>query len=256
MSISYPGFKLGLVVTLLLTAASAQAHQVWLEQDASGATLYFGEFADNLREASPGLLDKFVSPSAERLGQQGRQALSLTKTASGFALSATAARGESLVAQETRFPIAERQDAGKLVRSAYLPAARLLTSFDKQAPLLTLDLVPTGQHSQDGVELQVFYKGQALPKARVEVSTPLGWGNEYRANEQGRFTANLPWKGRYVLEVKHTDDSGGERAAISSSAPGPEKFDRTSYVTSLTVMQTEGWAALPSAPAAKPNEMK
>lgn len=54
-------------IVLVTTALAAQAHHVWLEQDAQGATLYFGEFGGNLREASPGLLDKFPGPVARRL---------------------------------------------------------------------------------------------------------------------------------------------------------------------------------------------
>jgi len=33
---------------------------IWLEPDGSGAKLYFGEFNENLREASPGLLEELV----------------------------------------------------------------------------------------------------------------------------------------------------------------------------------------------------
>ena len=51
----------------LAAAAPAAAHQIWLEQDARAARLYFGEFGDNLREASPGLLDKFGLPYGGRV---------------------------------------------------------------------------------------------------------------------------------------------------------------------------------------------
>lgn len=243
--------RLSLVATLLLSAATAQSHQVWLEQDASGAKLYFGEFGDNLREASPGLLDKFVAPTAQRIGTTA-QPLTVNKTTTGFALSAAAAKGESLVAEDTRYPITERKDGDKMIRTAYMPAARLLTTFDKQVPQLPLDVVPTGQHSKDGAEVQVFYKGQVLPKVKVELVTPLGWAKEYKTDEQGKLTVSLPWKGTYVLEAKHADNTGGER----TTSGGTEKFDRASYVTSLTMTQAEGWPALPASPAAKPNVMK
>ena len=48
-----------LAVALLCLAGSASAHHLWLEADGQGARLYFGEFDENLREASPGLLDRF-----------------------------------------------------------------------------------------------------------------------------------------------------------------------------------------------------
>ncbi|HSV54374.1 MAG TPA: cobalt ABC transporter substrate-binding protein [Burkholderiaceae bacterium] len=245
-----PAFRTIAFVSGLLMLGSAQAHQVWIEQDAQGAKLYFGEFSENLREASPGLLDKFVKPLAHRLSAQGAQALDATKTANGFALSARAGKGESLVAEEPAYPISERKDGDKAIRTLYAPAARLATDYGRQEPKLTLDLVPTGQHGKDGVQVQAFYKGQPLPKARIGVVTAAGWGQEQRADEQGRLVVQLPWKGSYVLEVKHADGAG-ERA----SAQGPEKYDRASYVTSLTLMQPEGLPSLPAAPAAAPNKM-
>lgn len=242
---SFP--RLGLIALLFAATTTAQAHHVWLEQDATGATLYFGEYGQNLRETTPGYLDKFVAPVAHRISAATAQPLTLSKTPKGFALSGSAAKGESLVAEDGRYPLSERKEGDKLVRSIYVPAARLVNTFDKQAPRLTLDLVPTGNNGADGVEVQVFYKGQPLPKAKVEVSTPLGWGKELRGDDQGRFKLSLPWKGSYVLEVKHADNSAGER--------GSEKYDRASYVTSLTVSQPEGLPALPSAPVAAPNQM-
>lgn len=234
-------------VAALLAASAVHAHHVWLEQDAAGATLYFGEYGENLRETTPGYLDKFVAPVAQRISAGAAQPLTLNKTPKGFVLSGTAAKSESLVAEDPRYPVSERKDGDKLVRSLYVPAARLVNTFDKQLPRLTLDLVPTGNNGADGVEVQVFYKGQPLPKAKIEVSTPLGWARELRSDAQGRIKVSLPWKGSYVLEVKHADTSTGER--------GGDKYDRASYVTSLTITQPEGLAALPASPAAVPNKM-
>ena len=78
--------------TSLLLALPAGAHQVWLQQDGKQAKLYFGEFGDNLREVSPGLLDKFVSPSAVLIGPQGDRTLELSKAANAFNLSASAGK--------------------------------------------------------------------------------------------------------------------------------------------------------------------
>ena len=57
--------KLSLAAGLLLgTVTTASAHQVWIEQvEGQGAIVRFGEFGENLREASPGLLDKFGKPA-------------------------------------------------------------------------------------------------------------------------------------------------------------------------------------------------
>lgn len=50
---------------------------------------------------------------------------------------------------------------------------------------------------------------------------------------------DLPWRSVYVLEAKHTDKTGGERAG--------KAYATASYVTSLTVSQPKGLAPLPTA---------
>ena len=234
-------------LALAAAALGAQAHHVWIEQDAQGAKLYFGEFHENLREASPGLLDKFVKPTAQRLSAQGAQAADMNKTPNGFAIAARAGAGESLIAEEATYPVGESKQGDKTVRSLYVPAARLVTSFAKHEPKLTLDLVPTGQQGADGVQLQAFYKGQPLPKAKVEVLTPFGWTREEHTDADGRFSVALPWRGTYVMEISHRDPAAGQRA-------NGDKYDRASYVTSLTVSQPEGVPMLPASPPAAPNK--
>ncbi|WP_395057752.1 DUF4198 domain-containing protein [Polaromonas sp.] len=248
-------FKSMAFFTGMLLLGSAQAHHVWIEQPAPGqkagnATFFFGEFGGNLREASPGLLDKFPQPVAFKLSAKGEQALVISKTPVGFAIAARAAKGESIVAEEPAYPISERKEGDKTLRSLYHPAARLVTDSGKQDPKLTLDLVPTGNAGKDGVEVQAFYKGQPLPKAKVEVITASGWSQTRYSNAEGKLKVSMPWRGTYVLEMSHSDKNGGERTA----AGGPETYDRASYVTSLTLMQPAGIAALPSPAPAAPNK--
>jgi hypothetical protein len=72
---------LGAACLLIAPWFAAQAHHVWLEPDADAATLYFGEFGGNLRETSPGLLDKFVKVTAYRQQAQSVVPLDVGKTA-------------------------------------------------------------------------------------------------------------------------------------------------------------------------------
>ncbi|HEY8357341.1 MAG TPA: DUF4198 domain-containing protein [Ramlibacter sp.] len=232
---------------LFLLASASHAHHVWLEQDAQGAKLYFGEFGGNLREASPGLLDRFVKPVAHRITPTGAQPLDIRKTADGFALAGRAGPGESLVAEETAYPPSERREGDKTVRSLYAPAARLVTTLAAQPPLLTLDLVPTGRQDAQGVQFQAFYKGLPLAKAKVTVVTPSGWVREETTDAQGHIAVQLPWRGTYVLEMNHRDTGPGQRA-------NGDTWDRASYVTSLTVMQPDGLQSLPAPPPAAPNK--
>ncbi|WP_372827414.1 DUF4198 domain-containing protein [Polaromonas sp.] len=250
-----PSFKSIAFISAMLLLGSAQAHYVWIEQPAAGqkagnATFFFGYFGGNLREASPGLLDKFPKPVAIKLTAKGEQALPVSKTAGGFAIDARAAKGESIVAEEPGYPLSEHKEEGKTVRSLYHPAARLVKDFAKQDPKLTLDLVPTGNAGKDGVEVQAFYKGRPLAKAKVEVVTASGWSQTHHSDETGKLRLQMPWRGTYVLKLSHSDKTAGERVAAS----GPEKYDRASYVTSLTLMQPAGIAALPAPPPATPNK--
>lgn len=237
-----------LAVAASFALASAHAHQVWIEHDAQGAKLYFGEFGENLREASPGSLDKFVAPVAQRLKGASAEAVQVTKTPNGFALASRVIRGESLIAEEPAYPAWETTRDGKTTRGIYVPAARLVTELVKHEPRLTLDLVPTGTNSAGSTEVQAFYKGQPLAKAKVAVVTASGWAQEHRTDDAGRMTVSLPWRGTYVLELSHTDTAGGTR--------GADKWDRASYVTSLTVMLADGLPALPPSPPATPAPAK
>ena len=56
-----------LACAALTAATTSHAHQVWLENTGGQARLHFGEFNDNLRETSPGALDKFKGEQRTRL---------------------------------------------------------------------------------------------------------------------------------------------------------------------------------------------
>jgi hypothetical protein len=123
------------VIAAFGLCATVEAHQIWLEQpEGENAILRFGEFGDNLRETSPGLLDSFGAPAAKLFVKDNAKAQTLTKTASGFALPARLAQNESLTAEDARFPIRAFKREGQEVRSWYWPAARFITDFSAQEP--------------------------------------------------------------------------------------------------------------------------
>ena len=223
----------------LATAGTASAHHLWLEIDGQGAKLYFGEFADNLREASPGALDK-LQPTAKALSASGERPLKVEKTANSFALSGKLEAGDSVVGEDTRYPSCELNRDGAKSRGIYWPAARFVPDRAPRTPALTLDVVPVA-----GDKFQVVFKGKPLAKAKVSVITPSGWGREERTGEDGTFAIALPWRGAYVFEVQLTDKAPGKR--------GEEAYDQASYVTSLTVLQPQGIEPLPAPPPAKPH---
>lgn len=238
--------RLGVLATALLGAAlasgSASAHQIWLQQDGKAASVYFGEFGDNLREASPGLLDKFSIRNVTWISAKGAQPLQASKTAGAFILNGKVGAGESIVVEEDNYPSWEEKKDGKSTRTVWIPAARLVADSKAQAPALTLDLVPTGQPGQ----FQVSYQGKPLAQAKVNAVVQSGWGKEAWSDAQGLVSFPLPWKGTYVLEVHHNDAAGGERDG--------KKYDAASLVTTLSVQQAEGVAGLPASAAAAPSK--
>jgi hypothetical protein len=231
-----------LLAALLCGAfASANAHQIWIEQDGKTASVYFGEFGENLREASPGLLDKFVAPTATLIGAGADRQLKLDKTSGAFVLSARAAHDQSIVAEEASYPAFEQKKGDTVVRSIWTPAARLVTSSAAQPARLTLDIVPTGKPGQ----FQLSYQGKPLAKTKVAVVAQSGWAKEAQSDDQGLVNFAMPWKGTYVLEAHHTDKTAGQRDG--------KPYDTASYVTTMSMVQTTGAAAVAAPPAAKPN---
>ncbi len=228
---------------VLLGPAAAPAHQIWLEQDKAGAKLYFGEFAENVRESSPGYLDKFPGPTGTHLTGKGEQPVTLAKTASSFSSEARIKKGETLVVQEPNYPVIERKAGEKTTRTFWSPAARYITDFTAQQPKLTLDVVPTGKVG----EFQVVFRGQPLPKAEIGIKAASGWGQEGHTDEQGKISFNLPWKGSYLVAIRHVDNTPGQRPAAAGKPE--EKYDLASYTTTLSFVRPSG---LPSPPAPKP----
>lgn len=226
-----------MLMSLLFQTGIANAHQVWIEQDGSKATLQFGEFGDNLRETSPGLLDKFVAPTAKLIGKKGEQSLTMNKTPNGFVLSGTAAQGESLVAEEASYPVIESKHDGKSSRLIWTPAARYITDFAEQQPKLTFDIVPTGKPGQ----FKVVYKGQPVSKVKIAAVIPSGWSKEATTDEQGMVSFEMPWRGEYVLEGHYNDKTAGQRDGKS--------YDTASFVTSLSFTLPDGIAAVPASAA-------
>jgi hypothetical protein len=234
---------LAAAVALSLVAAPAAAHQIWIEQDAKGARLYFGEFGANLREDSPGLLDKFVQLSARLITSTGEKAVALAKNAVAYALAERAAKGQSLVAEETGYPSWEEKEGKKAIKTVWTPAARYIADFSVQAPLLTLDIVPTGKPG----ELQVIFRGKPLAEVELELIAASGWERRITTSAEGKVTVATPWKGNYLAVVHHTDKTAGKRTLAGKE----EAYDVAMFVTTLSFGSKAGLAG-PKPPAAAP----
>lgn len=237
-------FALALAISVAVPAA---AHQLWLEAEAPGAKLYFGEFTDQLREISPGYLDKLARPTATLLSPKGEKKLPVAKQKNGFAISGQFADGDTLIVVDEAYPLLEAKEGDKVVHTAWMPAARYVTRLSAQAPKLALDVVPTGVSG----EFQVLYKGKPLADAALTLSAVFGWSREETSDAAGKVHFSLPWKTSYGLLVRHKDGHAGSR----SGAHGSENYDRASFGTTLTFLTNSGLAAPPLPPPAPPNSL-
>jgi hypothetical protein len=228
------------VVSVLL-GAPASAHHIWILPDADGKpVLHYGEFVENLKEVSPGLLDR-IEPTARLVSSKGETLLEAKRGANGISLSGSPGPAECILAEDPRAPVRERKSGEQVIRSVYHPAARFVTDLSAQQPVFTLDIVPTSQPGR----FQVVYRGAPLAKAKVGIMAASGWEREMRADQTGTFEAEFPWKGSYVIEVSHPDPTSGSRDGKS--------FELTNFVTTLSFVQPTGLDPLPTPPPAKPS---
>ncbi len=234
---------LSIIALVLGMATSAQAHHVWLEQTQDGVSvLRFGEYAQNLREASPGLLDQFVKPTATLLAPQGNRNLPIDKSDSGFEVDMASQQRLPLLAYENRYPLLKSKKDGIEVTNWFYPAARQIVDFSAVAPALPLDLVPSGKPGG----FTIYYQNKPLAKSKVSLITQSGWSQHAYSDDAGQVKFTMPWTGQYVAEVKHIDTTAGVRDR--------DNYDQITYVTTVSFVHSQGLAPIPAGPAKAPKK--
>lgn len=244
------------LTALLFAGLSAQAHELWFEPDGDSLKLYYGELANNLRERSPGVNDRWGQLQALQISTAGeKKTLELTKLADGFDVKAPGGARESLVVQDEYYRIFHEERNGKPVRTRWTPAGRWVPDFAARAPLLKLDVVPTGTVAGNEVEFQVFYQGEPLPEVPVQLHARSGWTRGAVSDDEGKVRFPLPWRDLYIVLVeRYVDETPGTR----NSAPDPanpliarpsatarESYDEWSHTTALSFEQRTGLDPLP-----------
>lgn len=219
---------------LLSFIGAASAHSIWIESSADGARIYFGEFDDNLREASPGLLDR-LNPQAKVAGSD--QSLKIDRGAGSFSLAGAVGKDDSLVAEDVK--INERR-GDQPTRVLSRLGARYVADFQERPAVNTLDIVPAGKPGA----FKVFYQGKPLAKAKLELIAESGWKREFKTDEQGAVEAPLPWKGGYLVEVQHSEPTPGKL--------GEESYDSVRCASTLFFRVTDGMQGPAQAPVTTP----
>ena len=146
--------------------------------------------------------------------------------------------GDSIVAEQSR--VNQRKQGDKVTRTVGHLSARYVPDFSERKPPLALDIVPAGKPGA----IKAFYKGQPLPKAKLELISESGWKRELKTDAQGALVVALPRRGNYVIEVEHFDATGGTR--------GSEAYESMRLVTTLSFRVADGGEAPPTPPVYTP----
>src|SRR5215470_494419 len=218
---------LSTTVLFLSIVTSADAHYVWLEYDGSGpARAYFGEWIDDIREKTGGMLDRIKAPRVF-LGSS-TDPLPVKRNENNLEISVKG-QGDLRLVENSMAPRDDAEKGGKTRTIYYAKAGRTETTAK-----LDLELVPT---TADGNTLVLLFYGVPLAKTEVTVIGPPKWEKHLTTDDQGRIDMPTPWSGRYVLEVTHFEAKAG--------GSENDKFDRTRHITSLSFAQRDGqaWSA-------------
>lgn len=200
------------LASLLLATGSARAHYLWLEADATGARVCYGEAEADLREKSPGKLDGMNVPRVFAVQSTGSATLSVNRTAEHFAVTG-GSPAATLLASEESAGIRDLSKYGLgMAKSNYYARHGLPHGYEAEASL-TLDVAGRNPN-----QLTVLYRGRPVKDAKVEVIAPNTWVQEHKADALGNVTINTPWRGRYVVHVLHVD-------------PTPDVFEDKRYDT-------------------------
>ena len=203
-------------------ASQSPAHYLWLERDGDGPVrAYFGEWADDIREKTGGLLDRFKNPRV--FVGANSEPLPVKRNENNLEVDAKGA-GDVRLVENGMAPREDKEKGGATKTIYYAKAGRSETSAK-----LDLELVPT---TPNGNTLVLLFHSAPLPKAEVTLVGPPKWQKPLVTDNNGQITLPTPWTGRYVLEVTHFDEkSGGSES---------DKFNRTRHISSLSFVQQDG----------------
>lgn len=224
----------------LLEATPAESHFVWVEAEATAAAdqgqpvkVYFGEYAEFLREERGGRLDSIDGVTLRvQDGKRGKTDVPLTKQINHFAgaLSSCVPGRNAVVAEQAKAPVQDlrKHDLGIVKPMFYartyfvcLEESRVNEHERDHSTPLALDLIPvtTGLNLASGrvtpgpggeIVVKAVFNGQRLPGTQVLVHAPNGWDKELKTDAEGIVSFTPLWPGRYVLEMIHVEKTPGE----------------------------------------------
>jgi len=169
---------------------TARAHSVWIERNTNDQLVVCFAEPGTALETSPGQLDNLSTPVAFMLVTNKPVAVEAPKKAEDFLL--VGASHTNVACAETSFTVRGGRKPNFYAR--WQPA-----EAGAAAPLLTLDLVPTGKSG----EVRAYFRGKALGGIKALLRAPDESETELTADAEGliRFTATQ--SGHYLMTIAH-----------------------------------------------------
>ncbi len=207
-----------LVVAFSLNS-TANAHEVWIEENSEGQlVIRFAEYGEDY-EKSPGFLDSLSLPAAWSWGDNGKPtAFEVQKKADHFLL--VGAKADKGIQAETSFAVMKRGEGP--ARKPYFYARWHHAAAGEAKPALIFDIVPGAVPGA----VQVLFRGKPVPEAKITVVGPDHKEEEITTDKEGKATFTLGKPGNYLLHCAHQRE---ETAGFS----GGLAFEAVSHNCSL-----------------------
>jgi len=189
----------GMAIMGCVLSLDAAAHALWLEREAAATRLYFGEYAENVREPSPGRLDSIIEPKVTVVNAKGIEKPVEARRESNYFAIPAGNEADAVLVQALKQSIREPQ--GQIPSPTY---RRFLYTRLGSGGSLPLDI------QESGNTLRLTYLGKPVPKTEIVVIAPNGWEKHLHTDEKGEATYSLLEPGLYVIEAKYEMHKPGE----------------------------------------------
>lgn len=182
-----------LFATALLagTAASASAHEIWIERDGATARVHVGDAAGERDKGEE--IAKLVT-SSRLFETQPDRAFAVTAQHDHLAADVGAAGDLRYYNDQVWEPW--KTDEGDYQAAAFQAKA----GRDGTQVVHAFELVPVIPGSDSFI---LTFKGQPLPDTGITVVNPDLWEKTFKTDGEGRFTVPVAAKGRYILVARH-----------------------------------------------------
>lgn len=219
-------FKFSSIIALsffaMTLAVPAKAHFLWFEPVDGQARLYFGEYADDVREKTGGRLDTIANPQVRANLAEGKTiTVEIERKEDHLALKTK--EMNRLRATEISMEVKDlTKNKIGIVKPMYY--ARFTNGEAEGISQEGLDIQPLGKN-----KARVNLNGKPLAKTKVFVYAPNRWMQEMKTNDAGEVVVSTPWPGLYVIEVVYLEPVPGNYQGVD--------YEAVRHVSTLSLIQ-------------------